>query len=249
MSLTQRLIEILEDKSETLARTHAGAAGKAGYATGEIAGFWFLHAVNSGLAPLRHLFFAKRGHPEELYLELVRLAGALCTFTLETHPRSIPAYDHLQPDKCFDPLDKMIRLLLETVLPTNCISIPLTAAGDYLYNGTVADQRCLGKASWVFAIQSNIGPAEAMRKTPELVKICSEEFVKKLVTRALPGLTLTHMPAPPRAISAQVETQYFQLARQGPCWDHIVATRRVGVYVPGDLGENPAIELLVVLDS
>ena len=88
-----------------------------------------------------------------------------------------------------------------------------------------------------------------MRKTPELVKICSEEFVKKLVTRALPGLTLTHMPVPPRAISAQVETQYFLLTRQGPCWDHIVATRRVGVYVPGEFGEDPALELLVVLDS
>ncbi len=249
MSLTERLIEILEEKSSMLARSHATATGRAGYATGEIAGFWFLHAVNSGLAPLRHLFYAKHGHPEELYLELARLAGALCTFTLETHPRSIPDYDHLQPDKCFDALDKMIRLLLETVLPTNCISIPLTAAGDYLYNGTVADQRCLGRSSWIFAIQSNLGPAEVMRKTPELVKICSEEFVKKLITRALPGLTLTHMPVPPRAISAQVETQYFLLTRQGPCWDHIVATRRVGVYVPGEFGEDPALELLVVLDS
>jgi type VI secretion system protein ImpJ len=82
-----------------------------------------------------------------------------------------------------------------------------------------------------------------------LIKLCSEEFVKKLVTRALPGLTLTHMPVPPRAISAQTETQYFLLTRQGPCWDHIVATRRVGAYVPGEFGDNPAIELLVVLDS
>ena len=73
-----------------------------------------------------------------------------------------------------------------------------------------------------------------MRKTPELIKICSEEFVKKLVTRALPGLTLTHMPMPPRAISASVETQYFLVTKQGPCWDHIVATRRVGAYVPGE---------------
>ena len=87
-----------------------------------------------------------------------------------------------------------------------------------------------------------------IRKTPELIKICSEEFVKKLVQRALPGLTLTHMTVPPRAISASVETQYFQVTRQGPCWDHIVATRRVGVYVPGEFVE-PSIELLVVLDG
>jgi type VI secretion system protein ImpJ len=249
MSLTQRLIEILEDKSSTLARSHASNSGKTGYATGEIAGFWFLHAVNSGMAPLRHMFYSTHGHPEELYLELARLAGALCTFTLEVHPRSIPPYDHLQPDKCFDALDKLIRLLLETVLPTNCISIPLIPAGDYLHNGTVTDQRCLGRSSWVFAVRANMGAAEVMRKTPELIKICSEEFVKKLVARALPGLTLTHMPLPPRAIAAQVETQYFLVTKTGPCWDHLVATRRVGVYVPGEFGENPSIELLVVLDG
>jgi len=195
------------------------------------------------------MFYSTHSHPEELYLELARLAGALCTFTLETHPRAIPAYDHLQPDKCFDALDKLIRSLLETVLPTNCITIPLSAAGDYLHNGMVTDQRCLGRSSWVFAIRCDLGAAEVMRKTPELIKICSEEFVKKLVTRALPGLTLTHMPVPPRAISAQVETQYFLITKQGPCWDHIVATRRVGAYVPGEFGDNPAIELLVVLDT
>jgi len=248
MNLAQRLIEILEDKSSTLTRNRSTNAGKTGYASGEIAAFWFLHAVNSGLAPLRHMFYSTHGHPEDLYLEMARLAGALCTFTLEYHPRTIPAYDHLQPDKSFDALDKLIRILLETVLPTNVISIPLTFAGDYLHYGTVTDQRCLGRSTWVFAIQSNLGAAELMRKTPELVKICSEEFVQKLVSRALPGLTLTHMPVPPRAISASAETQYFQVTKQGPCWDHIVATRRVGAYIPGELA-NPTIELLVVLDG
>lgn len=248
MTLLQRLIEILEEKSDLLSRSRSAASGKSGYASGEIASFWFLHAVNSGLSPLRHIFYSTHGHPEELYLEMARLAGALCTFTLEHHPRSIPAYDHLQPDKCFDALDQLIRILLETVLPTNCIAIPLTFAGDYLHYGTVTDQRCLGRSTWVFAVHSGLGAAELIRKTPELIKICSEEFVKKLVSRALPGLTLTHMPVPPRAISAATETQYFQVTKQGPCWDHIVATRRVGVYVPGEFVE-PDIELLVVIDS
>lgn len=248
MNLTQRLIEILEEKSAILARNRSSNAGRTGYSTGEVAAFWFLHAVNSGLAPLRHMFFSTHGHPEELYLEMARLAGALCTFTLEHHPRSIPAYEHEQPDKCFDPLDKLIRLLLETVQPTNVIVIPLTFAGDYLHFGTVTDQRCLGRSTWVFTIRSNIGAAELMRKTPELIKVCSEEFVKKLVSRALPGLTLSHLPIPPRAISASVETQYFQVSKTGPCWDHIVATRRVGAYVPGEF-TSPEIELLVVLDQ
>jgi type VI secretion system protein ImpJ len=249
MGVVQRLIEILEDKSSSLTRNRAATAGKTGYASGEIASFWFLHAVNSGLSPLRHIFYSTHGHPEDLYLEMARLAGALCTFTLEYHPRSIPSYDHLQPDKCFDELDKLIRKLLDVIIPVNVIPIPLVYDKEYLSYGTVTDPRCLARCSWVFAIRANIGAAELMKETPERIKICSEEFVKKLVARALPGLTLTHMPVPPRAITGPPETQYFLVNKQGPCWDHIVATRRVGVYVPGEFFVSPEMELLVVLDA
>jgi type VI secretion system protein ImpJ len=53
---------------------------------------------------------------------------------------------------------------------------------------------------------------------------------------------------PPPAISARVDTQYFGVSKSGPCWDHILQTRRVGIYVPGELPE-PELELLVVLES
>ena len=42
-------------------------ASSADFSTREIANFWLLHAVNSALAPLRHLWISKRGHPEELF--------------------------------------------------------------------------------------------------------------------------------------------------------------------------------------
>jgi len=81
-----------------------------------------------------------------------------------------------------------------------------------------------------------------------LVKVCSQEFIGKLVQRALPGLTMTHLQSPPTAVSPKVEYQYFSLTKSGPCWDHIVKTRLVGVYVPGDLPE-PKIALQVILES
>jgi len=51
-----------------------------------------------------------------------------------------------------------------------------------------------------------------------------------------------------RAVARRVESQYFSVSRVGPCWDHIVQTRRVGIYIPGDI-PNPEIELLVILES
>jgi len=85
-------------------------------------------------------------------------------------------------------------------------------------------------------------------KVPQLVKVCSERFVPELVRRAVPGMDLTHLPVPPPAVEAKVEAQYFSITRSGPCWDHIVQTRQVGVYVPGDL-PDPLLELHIVLEN
>ena len=73
-------------------------------------------------------------------------------------------------------------------------------------------------------------------------------FVPRLVEKALPGMTLAQLPVPPSAISTKVDAQYFSVSKGGPCWDHIVQTRQVGVYVPGEL-PDPTMELLVVLES
>jgi type VI secretion system protein ImpJ len=248
MLLAQRLIEILDEKSATIGRGAGSSSGHAEFSTREIANFWLLHAVNSAAAPLRHLLVAKRGHPEELFLELSRLAGALCTFALDSHPRDLPAYDHMNLSESFDKLDRHIRAHLETIVPTNCISIPLRASGDYFYEGEVNDQRCIGRARWVLAVRAGLGEAELMAQAPRLIKVCTPPFVRELVKRALPGMALTHLPVPPPAIAARVETLYFGISRNGPCWDHLAQTRQVGAYVPGEF-PNPEVEILVVLDT
>jgi type VI secretion system protein ImpJ len=247
MLMLRRLIEILGEKSAGMGRSPDDTSF-AEFSSREIASFWLLHAVNSGLSPLRHLWMSKRGHPEELYLEMCRLAGSLCTFALESHPRDLPLYNHDRLDETFQALDQHIRRHLETIVPTNCISIPLKPGEKYFFRGDINDQRCFGRSRWVLAIRSTAGEVELITKTPQLVKACSEAFVPELVRRALPGLPLTHLPAPPPAISAKLESQYFSIAKGGPCWDHMVKTKCVGVYVPGELPEAD-LELLVVLES
>jgi type VI secretion system protein ImpJ len=245
MLLLRRMIEILEEKSSAM----GGAPNATGsFSPRDIANFWLLHAVNSALAPLRHLWISKRSHPEELFLELSRLAGALCTFALDSHPRTLPFYDHNRLRESFDALDRHIRAHLETIVPTNCLAIPLQKMRDYFYEGEIADTRCLGRAQWVFGIRSTVGFDEVIAKTPPLVKVCSARFVGELVRRAIAGLSLAHLPVPPPAIHAKVEMQYFSINRAGPFWDNIVQTRRVGIYVPGDFPDLE-VELLVILES
>lgn len=248
MSLLQRLIEILEDKSAALSVPRGGASSWADYATREIANFWMRHTVNASLPPLRHLWLTKRSHPEELYREMARLGGALCTFANNSHPRSVPAYDHDNLGGCLTALDRHIRAHLELIAPTNCITIPLLPADTCYWQGVVTDQRCLDRCRWILGVRAPAGEAEVIRSVPQLAKLCSREFVPRLVQRALPGMALTHLPVPPAAISARVDMQYFSVSRGGPCWDHIVKTREVGLYVPAEIPQ-PELELQVVIDS
>lgn len=245
MHLLQRMLDILDEKSTALTRPRGKSLTE--FSTRDIANFWLLHTVNSALAPLRHLYMTKRGHPEELYREMARLGGALCTFALDSHPRMVPAYDHANLDRTFQLLDTHIRTHLETVIPTNVISIPLVKDTEYFYYGTVNDQRCFGQSRWILAIRSPIGEVELITRTPQIVKVCSS-VVGELVKRALPGMPLAHLPIPPSAISTTADTQYFAINKGGPCWDHLMQTKQAGVYIPGEI-PNPDAELLVILEG
>ena len=242
----RRLIEILDEKSTSLAP--AGDRLADAFSTRNIASFWLLHAINSGLAALRHLSVSKGGHPEELFLEMSRLGGALCTFGSDWHPRSLPSYDHRRLSECFDALDRHIREHLNAVLPANCLTIPLHASAPYFLEGAVTDSRVLGRAEWVLGVRAGIGPGALITSAPQLIKVCSSRFVGELVKRALPGLPLNHLPVPPPAVPRKVETQYFAIGRTGPSWDDIVQTRKVGIYVPGEFPQAE-LELSVVLDA
>ncbi len=249
LEMTRRLLEILTQKNLAFTGSTRGFDRQAsGMSAQQISSFWFLHAIDSALATLRHLYYSKQGHPDELFTELLRLAGALCTFSLESSAANLPVYDHWDLQSCFEGLDLHIREHLELVLPTNCLTIKLEQTDRYYWEADLSDTRIFGNTKWFFSIAAESGEAELITATPALVKFCSSKFVPELVKRALPGLRLTHVSTPPSALSPRIRNQYFTVNRSGPCWDHLLDTRRVGIYVPGEIPQ-PELELLVLLET
>lgn len=249
MMILRRQIEILDEKSAALSPARRGGSRfQTGFSSGDVASFWFVHTINASLTVLRHLYQAERGHPEQLFAEMSRLGGALCTFGLESHPQMLPVYNHLSLDECFHALDEHIRAHLELVVPTNCIPIALKSTGHYSFEGEVKDQRCIGRSQWILAIHANVGEADLISRAQKHVKLCSADILPELVKTSLPGLPLSHLPVPPSAIAPRVEYQYFGVSRTGSAWERIVQTRKVGLYVPGDI-PSPEVELLVILET
>jgi type VI secretion system protein ImpJ len=235
MLLLNRLIDTIQDKCSSLSRTGRRGTFEAGRSALDIANYWFLHAMYSALPQLRHLCGTRHAHPEEVFRELSRVAGALCTFSLESNPADLPQYDHGDPGPVFEKLDQHIRRHLEIIIPSNTVTLDFHPAAPYIHEAAVSDERCLRRARWVLGVRSSIGESDLMRLAPQLIKICSSRFVVELVKRALPGMALTHLPIPPAALHPQPDMQYFTLDLAGPCWEHILQTKTVGIYVPGEI--------------
>jgi type VI secretion system protein ImpJ len=248
MLIGKRLLEILAEKMEPLSRsTRNRGRFEAGTAALDVATYWFLHALSAAAPVLRHLYATRHAHPEQFYLELSRLAGALSTFATETSTQELPDYDHRNPGPAFRTLDAYIRKHLELVVPTNTVALAFTPGAPYIHEADVMDERSLRRARWIFGIRANLGEADLIGGVPRLIKVCSARFVPELVRRALPGLTLLHLPVPPAAIRAEADKQYFSIDLSGPCWEHILQTRRIGVYIPGEIAE-PDFDLTVVVE-
>lgn len=249
MLLFKRLIETIGEKSATIARS-ARRHGRfeAGTSALDVANYWFLHALHNAIPPLQHLSATKHAHPEELFIELSRLAGALCTFAVDSDPRTLPSYNHRDPGPAFRALDAHIKKHLEIVVPSNTVALNFKPTEPYIHEADVIDERCLRRARWVLGIRSSLGESALLTMTPRLVKVCSSRFVPELVKRALPGMTLTHLPVPPTAIRAEADMQYFAVETAGPCWEHILQTRKVGVYIPGEIAQ-PEFDLTVIVEA
>jgi type VI secretion system protein ImpJ len=247
MNLLRRQVEILISKSNSLsaARRQKGSE-LAGFNFNDAAAFWLLHTVNTAAPTLQHLWNVRRGHPEAAWVRLIELAGALATFSTDPKARDLPLYDHDNLGPCFTALDQKIRALVETVIPSKCISIPLRQVERSLWTGTITNDEYFRNTAFFFAVSANIGVDELISKTPQLVKVSPPDEIQNLVRLALPGVTLRHAPTVPAAITFKLNNQYFTLNQNGKLWERIVQSRNISLFIPPEISDAHP-ELLVVL--
>lgn len=244
VALVRLLLEVVSTKSNAMSgqRRHL-----ADFGASDMANFWLLHTVNSSIPALAHAFDAPDRHPEQLYLDLARLAAELSTFALDADARQLPRYDHLDLRETFSQLERRIRHLLDTIIPTRYVIIPLEQLPDSIHAGRITDERLL-KARFYLGVQAQVPVSRLTEEIPAKTKISSREQIGSLVGRAVPGVELTHEPVPPTAIPVRPGYKYFQLGTQGRWWDAVANTRGIAIYVPEEFPELK-LELVAVKDA
>jgi type VI secretion system protein ImpJ len=246
VNMLRQTVEILITKSGSLGEQRRQAnASLADFTTSEVAVFWLLHTINSSIPAMAHYFRSPLLHPEKLYLEMCSIVGKLMTFSLEMHPKDIVKYDHDDLHFTFASLSAQLKDLLETVIPSRCVPIPLEKTRDTLYVGRIEDERLLKEAGFYLAVRAQMPEAKLIEGVPRVVKIASRDVIDSVIGSALPGVVLTHANPPPAPIPARVGFKYFHLDSIGPYWNGISGSKVISVYVPNEIPDEK-LELYAV---
>jgi type VI secretion system protein ImpJ len=249
LAIARRLVEILTARSSTLAGARRQKnQSLADFSITDVASFWLLYTVNGHLPEFRHLFETRRGHPARLYGAMLALAGSLTTFSQVLSPRQLPGYDHDDLSTCFTDLDEKLRQLLETVVPVNCVSLPLRLVQPSVYATALDQERYLSAPQLYLAVGADSNPADIPKKTPQLVKVSSRDGTERLVRQALPGLPMTYVARPPSAIPVKLSHHYFLLEKSGSEWEAIAQAKNLAAFVPAEM-PNLQLELVILLPS
>ncbi|MDZ5431739.1 type VI secretion system baseplate subunit TssK [Pseudomonas fluorescens] len=220
----------------------------ADFAVADVSLFWLLNALNTYQPVLADLKAWPARHPEQVYLELTRLAGSLLTFSLEHDIEQIPPYRHDQLESVFPPLLSLISTLLEASLPSRVIALALKEVGANRWQVRLDDARLRepDSADFYLSVRCGLPAVQLQSQFPRLCKIGAPDDVDRLVNAALDGVPLQSLSHVPAAIPLRLENQYFALDLNHAKGQAMLAAGTCAFYVPGTL-TDVKLELFAVL--
>lgn len=199
--LRARIIRLMAMRRESNERM-------ADFAVADVSLFWLLNALNTAEPVLGMYQRFPQVHPERVYQELARLAGALLTFSLEHEIGAIPQYQLDDLSNTFLPLFRLLNRLLETSLPSRVIAIDMERdLRLHQWTARLHDPRLREGADFWLSVRSSLPAAQLYNQFPQLCKAGSPDDVNQVVNIALNGIPLkaqTHVPA---AIPLRLENQ------------------------------------------
>lgn len=223
---------LLHQRGEALAG-RLRDSGRSG--TAEVADLLMLQLVNRLEPRLLHLSRVKPLHPQDLYLELLGMAGELATYTsTQRRPDSMPEYHQGDLENCFAPLLRQVRQSLSTVLEQSAVALQLVERKYGIRVSPIGDRSLLDSATFVLAVKADMPSDQLAARLPGQVKVAPVERIRELVNMQLPGIGLHVLPVAPRQIPYHAGFAYFQLDKQGELWSELQKSGGFALHVGAD---------------
>lgn len=232
-----RVIGWVETKLEELARFASDPRSGSGMQSVD---YFILQMLNRQIPALQHMKGSKYVHPERLYVELLRLAGELATYsTKERRAREYPSYDHDNLDTTFAPVLADIQRFLSVDI-SRAIRLEIVEKATNAFLATVTDRNLFRASTFVLEVAARRPLTDIQTQFPALFKVGPNTRMNEIVQAHLPGIALMHVPTPPAQIRAISSHVYFILDRMSPLWPEFSTASGIGMHFSGDW---PGLEL------
>lgn len=211
-----------------------------------------LRSLNRYVSQLIHITESAQVHPWVAYGVLRQLMGELSTFservsvTGETIDGKalLPPYDHQGLWQCFSSAQRLITQLLDEITAGPEYMIALLFDGTY-YATDLQPAMFEGRNRYYLAIETESDPQGLLKAIEQDAKVSSREYLPILIARALPGIRLEYLQAPPQELPRRINTLYFQIDHHSDQWSQVQKGNNLAVYwdtAPEDL----KTELMIV---
>lgn len=228
-----KLVTTLGAKQSGLAARYRGrSTALVEFGPVDMVTFWYLQTINAALPRLLHLAQKGRVHPEQLYLALSELHGALATFEPSRASREVPPYVHGAPYASFAPLFTQLHEMAGLVLSQQYKSLPLEQLQPGLFVAQKLDPALLKKSQLYLVASGDVPEALLRKNVPQYVRISSYKRISDIVHAALPGMEVTVDLKPPSALPVKAENVYLKLGREGEHWHDILSTGTIAIFQP-----------------
>jgi type VI secretion system protein ImpJ len=170
-------------------------------------------------------------HPWTVYGILRQMVGELSAFTdrIDALGRTIdgrplvPDYDHQNLGGCFRDMETLIGELLEILVAGRENIIHLIREDDR-FLGEIPPEAFGERNNFCLVVKTAEPPGRVIETLLHAGKAGSRESMPVLLARALPGVPLTHRPAPPPGLPSKPDSVYFMLDRNHPQWQELRET-------------------------
>lgn len=229
-----RVIGWIEAKLGSLARYAADPTSGGGM---QATDYLMLMLLNREVPQLRHFASSRAVHPERLYQKLVGLAGELSTFDQGERMAPVyPPYDHADLRATFAPVVQDIQRLLSRDAG-RAVRLNLQQVRQNSFLAQVTDRNLFRDAVFVIEVDTNKPLTQVQQQFPELCKVGPNTRMSEIVKNNLPGITLVHLPNPPRQIRVVASHVYFLLEKKTALWQEFSTAPAIGMHFAGDWPE------------
>lgn len=196
-----------------------------------------LQTINKFLPIIKIYYENKKTHPHNLYIVLAQLIGELSMFTdridalgrLKNGNELLLAYDHSNLYDTLASAKILIQELLESLVigPEFLISFERT---DDIFICKIESDVFMSGNSYYLVVKSDDSYEKVFNDFQEINKIGSQETIRTLIDRALPGIEVSLVDSQPLGLPKKDDLKYLKLNTSSALWLDVKRYQNLSIY-------------------